>query len=117
MSKKDVPIAERLKETANIDFTSGTKGSLNSVSKDFENYIIYRQVVAEDVKFDFGLSHWNKAIFNTVPAQVVGAEVKKALMFKSNYDVYSVAKERYGHYLKTGSVKTGFTCFHSLFKR
>ncbi|VGO21676.1 O-antigen polymerase [Pontiella sulfatireligans] len=108
MSKKNVSLSERLKETSRIDFTSGSKGAMKSVAGDFSNYIFLRQVVAEDFQLDFGLSHWNGMIFNFVPGQWVGKDLKKALMVNTEYNAFSVVSERYGHHFGVGTVTTGY---------
>ncbi len=53
--------------------------------------------------FDFGLSHWNQLIFNYVPAQLVGSDVKASLQFN-----ITKKADAFLHYeAKTGSTATG----------
>jgi hypothetical protein len=53
--------------------------------------------------FDYGLTHWNRLVFNYVPAQMVGANTKSSLLV----DLPDVAGVFYGYRTSTGSTSTG----------
>lgn len=108
MANKELSLSERLQEASQADYTSESKTLMKKGGGDFNNYIYFRQVVAEDFQFDFGLNHWNGLIFNYVPAQIVGSELKKSLMIPFKYNAVSVAESRYRHKSGVGSVTTGY---------
>ena len=110
MKDKEVPIKERLAEAANADYLSQTKESMDESGSEFKNYIFYRQAITDTGFYDYGLKHWDRLVFNFVPAQIVGREVKEALMldFLEEVDIHAYAAEEYGHPRKTGSTSTGF---------
>lgn len=108
MDQSDTALTERLKQASSIDFTQGTESALEEGGGDFNNYIFLRQVVAEDFQYDYGLRHWNGMIFNFVPAQWVGRELKNTLMYPFSYNAFTTVSERYGHNFGVGSVTTGY---------
>jgi hypothetical protein len=55
-------------------------------------------------RYDLGLSVWNAMVFNYVPRQIVGSEIKNALMF----DLPDVEYETFGYTGATGTTWTGF---------
>ena len=72
MGSKELSLRERFQQAANADYTSESKKMIKEGGSDFNNYIYLRQVIAEDMQFDFGLKHWNGLVHNYVPAQIVG---------------------------------------------
>ncbi len=82
--------------------------SIDKGRKEINNYIYLRQAVADEGQFDLGLKHWNGLVFNYVPAQLVGRGVKDALMLPLKDNSASIARERYGHAVGTGSTVTGY---------
>ena len=107
MHNREMSLAERLSEASKADYSSGSKKVIKSAGVEFNNYIIYRKVYAEQGKYDFGLIHWNGFVGNYVPAKIVGRATKQALMFPL-LDVIGLAKEKYGHSFGVGSTVTGY---------
>jgi hypothetical protein len=111
MKNKTDSLSERLSLASNADYLSSIKKNMEKSGSEFKNFIYYRQAYVDSGAYDFGCAHWNRFIFNFVPAQIVGRDVKKSLMFKwlENEDPRLFAAERYGHARKTGSTSTGYT--------
>ncbi len=57
-------------------------------------------------EYDYGINHWNGLVYNYVPAQLVGADLKNALMFETKE---AVEEEALGFQKLKGSTYTGFT--------
>ncbi len=59
-------------------------GNLEKVMRDggdeMRNAIFRINNAATELKFDYGKFHWNRLVFNFVPAQLVGADVKQRFM-------------------------------------
>jgi hypothetical protein len=108
MADKEEPLGNRIREAVSADYLVRSKVLLEEGGGDFDNYVYLRQVVAEDRRFDWGLAHWNGLVFNYVPAQIVGQELKRALMIPLQDDAKERTKERYGHRFGTGGTVTGY---------
>ena len=109
MRDKDIPLSERLSQAADADYFKVSKEWANDSGAEFRNYIFYRYVHADEGFYDYGLFHWNRFVFNYVPAQIVGADFKKKIKYKSNTSqVDEIAEEQYGHVFRTGSTVTGY---------
>lgn len=102
--------SERLSEAARADYLKTSKRRLEESGKEFKNYIYRRQVHAEEGIYDYGGFHWDKLVFNYVPAQIVGREFKESLMLQDP-DAESpqlLARKKYGHIQATGTTITGY---------
>jgi hypothetical protein len=109
MAKEDLSLTQRLALVAKSDLVAETKEVSETSGGDFLNYLYYRQVIAEEGRYNFGVSHWNGFVFNFVPAQLVGRAVKDGLMIRfGGQSASRLAKERYGHEVLTGTVSTGY---------
>ncbi len=108
MKNKDESFRQRLSEAAQADYTSSTSEVMDEGGAEFDNYLYYRLVTAEDHCYDYGLNHWNRFVYNFVPAQIVGRSVKEGLMIGIEADPVRVAESRYGHVYRTGSTATGY---------
>ncbi|MEN7972432.1 MAG: hypothetical protein ABFR47_01215 [Verrucomicrobiota bacterium] len=109
MKNKDVSLAERLTEAANADYLSVSKTAVEQSGAEFTNYIYYRQVYVDLGIYDFGLSHWNKLVFNYVPGQLVGREFKESLYYlPTGKTVAQLGEELYGYQRRTGSTNSGY---------
>lgn len=108
MEDKETPLTERISEVSKVDYTATSSELLKKSGAEFENYTYYRLVIAEDSLYDYGLAHWNRLVFNFVPAQIVGGTIKELLMIDLPGDPKRVAMSRYGHSFKTGTTGTGF---------
>lgn len=111
MKNKEVSLEERLSLAANADYLASSKMIADKSGFEFKNYIFYRQVSAETGNFDYGCLHWNKLIFNYVPAQLLGGEFKESLMIEQleTESPRLLAKEMYGHAYRTGTTSTGYS--------
>ena len=109
MKDKDRPLAERLSDAANADYMESSKKRLESSGAEFNNYIFYRQIYAVSKVYDLGVVHWNRFVFNYVPAQIVGREFKDSLeLTPTSEDIRELVKEEFGHTFKTGTTVTGY---------
>lgn len=110
MSQKDLSLTEKLSEAANTDYMASSKKRMAGAGIEFSNYVYYRYVIAEERQYDYGAVHWNRFVFNYVPAQVVGREFKDNLYFEYAVEDYDdIAEREYNHSFKLGSTETGFT--------
>lgn len=110
MSRKDESIKERMHEAVTADYLSSSLSVIDESGFEFRNYLFYRQTCAVYGIFDYGGWHWNKFVFNFVPAQLVGREFKQSLKLK-NISIESPrkeAKELYGYSWQPGSTSTGY---------
>ncbi len=93
-----------LEELFTIDFL----GDFNRITEEgfyeVRNAIYYVAAAFETANYDFGLSYWNFLIFSYIPAQVVGADVKAALMFVLRDNPVAA----YGYQRHPGTTFTGF---------
>ena len=106
---KDASLSERLSEAARADYLATSKRSWSRSGAEFKNFIYYRQIHAETGIYDFGIVHWNRFVYNYVPAQIVGRGLKKSLMLKpTDLDMKTLVEERYGHHFKLGTTTTGY---------
>lgn len=109
MKNKDTSLSERLSLAANADYMETSKKSMGDSGEEFKNYIFYRQVHADIGFYDLGTVHWNRFVFNYVPAQIIGKKIKKSLILKpGDVHITQIAKERYGHVGKIGTTTTGY---------
>lgn len=80
---------------------------LATVTREGSSELMVAAMEIEGVKksgwYDIGAWHWNVLVFNYVPAQLVGEEVKASLMF----DLPQPAYEAFGFEAPTGSTATG----------
>lgn len=110
MKNKEASLTQRLTEAAQTDYLKEAEKKPKESSIEFKNYIFSRQLYAEQSLYDFGCSHWNKLVFNYVPAQIVGREVKDSLMldYLGDKSPKQLVRELYGHRFMTGSTWTGY---------
>jgi len=107
MLDKGSSLNERISGVSNADFLASSGSLLEESGREFSNYIMYRYFISETDAYDFGLNHWNLLVFNYVPAQIVGEELKSSLMLPIQ-DIIKFADARYGYVFHTGSVSTGY---------
>jgi len=114
-NQKDVPLAERFSQVAEANYLELFERKMRDSGEEFKNYVYARLFYADTGNYDYGGEHWNRFVFNFVPAQIVGRELKKSLML-DNQDVnlMEYVKQEYGHSFMTGMTMTGYTdCFGS----
>lgn len=97
----------RLNNVSQIDFV----GNLQEIftGDNFKSYDLYNTVYTVEAaeitnSYDFGLSFWNRFVFQYVPAQFLGKSFKNSLMLFLPYSLESVFNK---YDFKTGSTITG----------
>jgi hypothetical protein len=86
-----------------IDFLYNVASVVEAGGPELTNAAYDIEAAANTGEYDFGAFHWNALIFTNVPAQVVGPDLKAALLL----DVRQTAREAYGHEESSGSTSTG----------
>ena len=100
-------------ELREVDWLAGIKDISSERSSEITAGIYYMAGTANEMAFDYGLRHWNKLVFNYVPAQIVGTEMKESLYLPLP-DISLLAEKHYGYTKKPGSTVTGMVdCFGS----
>ncbi|HLO75450.1 MAG TPA: hypothetical protein VK196_03220 [Magnetospirillum sp.] len=89
-------------EIGKIDLIGNFETLLETGGPEFKNLIYKIDIADRYMALDFGLYHWNEFIFNYVPAQLVGAEMKK-MFYIMEGDFYTSM----GYSPPTGSTETG----------
>ncbi|MGK0271155.1 MAG: hypothetical protein ACI88H_001809 [Cocleimonas sp.] len=107
MMDKELDFSERIELVFNADYMSVTNALIENSGVEFNNYIYRREAYSEDLTFDYGAYHWNRFIFNYVPAQIVGSEIKEGLTFPLR-NMREVVQNKYGLSHATGSTATGY---------
>ena len=106
---KDTSLSERLSEAASADYLATSKRSWDQSGFEFKNFIYYRQIHADIGIYDYGIVHWNRFVYNYVPAQIIGRDLKEKLKLKpTDFDIKLLVEERYGHTFKLGTTSTGY---------
>lgn len=109
MTNKDADLSERFSQAAHADYMASSKNKVAEAGEELKNYIYYRQIYIDVGCYDFGATHWNKLVFNYVPAQIFGRDFKESLMIDpDDASVGLLAKEMYGHRWKPGTTSTGY---------
>lgn len=107
MGDEDLALKERIRMALHADYTASLEEGVKESGYEFQNYVFQRQAYAEYGYFDFGVYHWNQLVFNYVPAQVVGTDIKEMLMLPI-YDMSRVVENKYGFAYATGTTVTGY---------
>ena len=106
---KEASLSERITEAVNADYLSTSQAQLEDSGAEFKNYIFYRQIHAKLGIYDYGIVHWNRFVYNYVPGQLVGRDLKKKLKLKpTDLDIKDHVEEEYGHKFKLGTTSTGY---------
>ena len=88
-------------------FTSQREGE-KGLYIDIQNGVVCAQAVSESFSYNYGTIFWNSLVFAWVPGQIVGRDVKEALMLDLPKPE-DVAKKIYGYSLDTGTCIPGYT--------
>lgn len=90
-------------ELLDVDVVGNFMDVLTNGGIEMRNAVLRIDAVDKLMTFDFGLFHWNVLVFNYVPAQLVGAEVKRSFIIN--------LPDQYGRDYNppTGSTETGMT--------
>jgi hypothetical protein len=86
-----------------IEFTENLVEIAQNGGEELRNAVYMIETYDRTLNFDFGLNHWNDLVFNFVPAQLVGRELKESLMIPLPNSVMEVFSYR----AKTGSTNSG----------
>ena len=73
----DAPVWDDIKK---IDFIGNLEKVFRDGGDEMRNAIMRIDNTANTLQFDYGKFHWNRLVFNFVPAQLVGVEVKQSFM-------------------------------------
>lgn len=69
-----------LERVMKIDVVDNFQENLANGGLEFRNAVQRIGQIDRSGEFDYGAVHWNRLVFNFVPAQIVGASTKQALM-------------------------------------
>jgi hypothetical protein len=116
MHEYRVTVADKLEfsKLTDIDFIDAFKKSYGEgQAPEVLNGCYVIETTDRTLAFDFGASHWNAAVWNFVPRQLVGEDFKQSLMLPFN-----VSEEIFHIFMytkKTGSTLTGIAdCYVAL---
>jgi len=103
----DLPLIERIQMALNQDYRAENLEIFVNTGPEFDKYVLRMDAVNELGSFDFGLSHWNMLVFNYVPAQIVGRELKSSLLVPiiTPYDAGLLVHQYQG---MSGATDTGY---------
>ena len=88
-------------DLSNIDVIGNFSDLLQHGGPEMRNAVLRINDADRQMTFDFGLFHWNILVFNFVPAQLVGSDIKQSLFIATS----SQADRDYDP--PTGSTETG----------
>lgn len=94
-----------LSELANIDFVGTVRELTEEGGAELMNAVYVIAAVDKTMRFDYGAFQWNTLVFSYVPAQLVGADLKSALMFPE----YAIGYDEFFHTAAVGSTFTGLS--------
>lgn len=77
------------KAVANIDLEKNWKLLLQEGGPEMTNAVHSIQFIDSSHMFNYGIEHWNDVVFTFVPAQLVGAEFKDALIIPPLNSIHS----------------------------
>lgn len=104
---KEMDLNERIRIALNQDYLGQNFNTLETSGPEFENYVFRMDAVNKLDSFDYGLSHWNMLVFNYVPAQIVGQELKSSLMVPI-FTPSQAGWNEYQFYGQAGATDTGY---------
>lgn len=93
-----------LSDFTNIDVLANFQALLSQGGDEMHNAVVLMDAVNKTSSFDFGLFHWNTLVFNFVPAQLLGNDVKDSLMIP-----VTGQRDRDFSPASVGSTETGMT--------
>jgi hypothetical protein len=105
--ESDASLNEKLNRAAHQDYLAENKKLLSAPGVEFEKYI-YRLAACEQLDaYDYGLCHWNELVFNFVPGQLIGRDLKQSLML-DYIDPVAAGNEVFGYTGTPGATHTGY---------
>ena len=108
IQNNEIPLIQRIELASKASISEASSRDEGGAKAEFDNYVYCRQVYAEEGRYDWGLMHWNKLVFNYVPGQLVGRGIKDSLMLPVDDYGMDLANKRYGHHYFTGTTATGY---------
>ena len=91
-----------LDEILEIDFAQNFEETLSKGGEEIRNATLRIDDVNRRLVFDYGKFHWNKIVFNFVPAQIFGSAFKQSLELETP----ALARD---YNPSTGTTETGFS--------
>lgn len=107
MMNESISIEKRIKIAMHSDYGGVVESNLKKSGNEFQNYLFQRLVYADEGCYDYGVYHWNRLVFNYIPAQIVGADFKKSLILPLP-NIHREVEKKYGFTWVTGTTKTGY---------
>jgi hypothetical protein len=95
-----------MEDFSRIDFVGSFESVLSKGSYELINAVYDMSATAETNSYNFGQSYWNAFVFRYVPAQLLGRDVKDALMFDLP-NTEDVVAQMYGYRSPPGATPTG----------
>jgi hypothetical protein len=89
-----------------VDFAGEIERAARQAA-DFSNAVHLIDVAHRWGEFTYGRQSWDAFVFRWVPAQIVGADFKSALMFRQGMD-WEQIEANYGYTTISGTTSTGF---------
>jgi hypothetical protein len=79
---------------SNIDFFDNLENVIQYGGSEVRNAVYTIEAYDRTLDFDFGLTNWNEIVFNYVPAQIVGRNIKERMMVRLPNVAWQVFKYR-----------------------
>lgn len=93
---------------ASVDVKNAVSYAVSS-AHDIRNGIYISAYVDDQQKHTYGTGGWDYLIWRWVPGQIIGPNIKQALMFNPDrYSIYQSLEFEYGYYRNMGTTVTGF---------
>lgn len=107
MASGDEGVVETIES---IEFVDNFRTIVTQGGAELRNAAYQIEAIDRAMEFDYGAFHWNKLVFNYIPAQILGSGFKESLYIP----VRDLALLIYGYRGMGGSTDTGMTdSFHS----
>lgn len=87
--------------------TSKSISSSIGFAPDVRNGVYILKYCLETFDFRLGAETWNDMVWQYVPAQIVGADVKMSLVIGERVSIYSNLADQFGYYRSPGTTRTG----------
>ncbi len=98
-------VVPTVQKVTDIDFVGNLLDVLGNGASEIRATCFLISAADEANNYDYGLYHWDRTVFNLVPGQLIGQEVKNALRLGQPTD----AKDLYGFELSKSTAQTGMT--------
>ena len=92
-------------KVSEIDYLGGMETLAKEGGEEFKNAVYNIAATQAATSYDFGIFHWNMLVFNYVPAQLVGQDLKEALTL----DMPQPALSNFGYAANVGATETGMS--------